>query len=69
MKYLLDIVDNKSEIAEEFFKSVSFIKNVKQVAVNEITNPLILQSIENYKKGKIKPTPLNLIELKEIMLP
>ena len=67
MKYILDIADNKTEIAEEFFKSVSFIKNVKQVADNEITNPLILQSIEGYEKGKLKSTPVSLAELKEML--
>ncbi len=67
MKYIVEIADNKTEIAEAFFKSVSFIKNVKQVAVDEITNPLILQSIENYEKNRIKPTSLNLKELREMV--
>jgi hypothetical protein len=67
MKYILEIADNKSTVAEEFFKSVSFIKNVKPILPNEITNPAILQSIENYEKGKIKATPLSLKELKEML--
>ena len=31
MKYIIEIAENKRNIAEEFFKSVSFIKNVKEV--------------------------------------
>jgi hypothetical protein len=69
MRFLLDIdiEDNKSTFAEEFFKTISFVKNVRIIANNEITNPAILQSIEDYEKGKAKPTPLNLAELKEMI--
>jgi hypothetical protein len=34
---------------------------------NEITNPVILKSIEDYELGKIKSTPLNLEELKKMI--
>ncbi|MFZ4799725.1 MAG: hypothetical protein ACOYMA_19690 [Bacteroidia bacterium] len=54
MKYILEIAENKSDFAEEFFKTISFIKNVKAIPSNEITNPTILQNIEAYEKGKIK---------------
>lgn len=64
MKYILEIAENKSDFAEEFFKTISFIKNVKAIPSNEITNPTILQNIEAYKNGKLKATPLNLAELK-----
>jgi len=67
MKYLLEIADNKKTFAEEFFKSVSFIKNAKQIMPNEITNPAILKSIEEYEKGKAKPTPLSLTTLKKML--
>ena len=67
MKYIIDIADNKTAFAEEFFKSFSFVKKIRAVASNEITNPAILQSIEAYEKGKEKPTPLNLAELKEML--
>ncbi|CAN5197746.1 hypothetical protein BH20BAC1_BH20BAC1_10500 [soil metagenome] len=69
MKYTLEIeiADNKATIAEEFFKAVSFVKRVRPVASNEITNPAILQSIESYEKGKVKSTPLNLAELKDMI--
>jgi hypothetical protein len=66
MRYLLDIdiADNKTTFAEEFFKTISFVKKVRVIASNEITNPAILQSIDDYEKGKAKPTPLSLAELK-----
>ena len=69
MKYTLEIEidENKAKFAEEFFKSISFVKKVRQVAANEITNPAILKSIEFYEKGQVKPTPLNLSELKELI--
>jgi len=69
MKYILDIDidDNKKTFAEEFFKTISFVKKVRAVASNEITNPAILQSIEDYEKGKLKPAPLNLAELKAMI--
>ena len=67
MRYIVDIADNKSTFAEEFFRSISFIKNVKAIADNEITNPSVLQSIEDYESGKTQPTPLNLSELKAMI--
>jgi hypothetical protein len=69
MKYILDIdiAENKIGFAEEFFKTISFVKKVRVIAKNEITNPAILQSIEDYEKGKVKPTPLNLAELKAMI--
>ena len=69
MKYILDIEisDNKATFAEEFFKTISFVKKVRAVAKNEITNPSILHSIDEYENGKTKPTPLNLAELKAMI--
>lgn len=67
MKILVEVSSNKADFAIEVLKSISFVKNVKQVAKNEITNPVILQSIEEYEKRKIKPTPLNLAELKAMI--
>jgi hypothetical protein len=67
MKILLDINDSKAALAMEFFKNVSFIKNAKAIAPNEITNPDILQSIEGYEKGKLKPSPVDLKELKALI--
>ena len=60
MKILLDVATRKAASAMEFFKNVSFIKKAKAIASNGITNSAILQSIERYKKGKLKPTPVNL---------
>lgn len=67
MKYILDIAENKSAFAEEFFKSVSFIKKVKVIQPNEITNPKILKSIEEYENGNTTATPLNLKDLKAMI--
>jgi hypothetical protein len=69
MKYILDIdiADNKVAFAEEFFKTLSFVKKVRAIKKNEVTNPAILHSIESYEKGKAKPTPMNLAELKAMI--
>lgn len=69
MKYILEIeiADNKASFAEEFFKNISFVKKVRSIAPNEITNSAILQSIEDYEKGKVTPTRLSLEELKAII--
>lgn len=64
MKYILEIAENKSDFAEEFFKTISFIKNVKAIPSNEITNPTILHNIEAYENGKQKASPISLAELK-----
>jgi hypothetical protein len=67
MKYILDIPENKSAFAEEFFKSISFIKKITVLAPDEITKTAILKEIENYESKKIVPTPLNLADLKALM--
>jgi len=69
MKYILDIdiAEEKKTFAEEFFKTISFVKKVRLYEENEITNPVILKSIEDYELGKIKSTPLNLEELKKMI--
>jgi len=67
MKYVLDIPEDKKAFAEEFFKTISFIKNVKAILPNEITNPVILQSINDYETGKVNPTPLSLADLKQML--
>ena len=67
MKIMLDVQDDKTDFALEFFKSISFIKKSKAIAKNEITNPLILKSIEDYESKKINSTPLSLKELKKFL--
>lgn len=67
MKILVEVSDNKADYAVEFFKNISFIKKASRVAKNEITNPAILKSIEAYEKKKLKPTPVNLSELKALI--
>ncbi len=69
MKYIIDvdIPENGKDFVEDFFKTISFVKKVSAVAPNEITNPDILRSIEDYENGKAKPTLLNLAELKKMI--
>ena len=67
MKYILEVADKEMEFAEKFFKNVSFIKKVKALKPNEITNAKILKSIEEYEKKKVKPTPINLEKLKQML--
>jgi len=66
MRFLLDIdvAEDKSEFAQEFFKTISFVKNVKVIESNQITNPAILQSIEDYEINLVQPTPMSLDDLK-----
>ena len=51
----------------EFLKGVSFIKNVRTVAPNEIANPKILESIEDFETGKSQPVSMSLAELKAMI--
>ncbi len=69
MRYILDIdiADNKKNFAEEFFKTISFVKKVRAIASNEITNPAILKSIEDYENKTVNATPLSLTELKTML--
>jgi hypothetical protein len=67
MKYIIEITDEKTAFAEEFFKSISFVKKVQSIASNEITNASILKEIENYENKKKIPSPLNLLELKAMI--
>jgi hypothetical protein len=67
MKIVVEVNDNKADYAVEFFKNISFIKKASRIAKNEITNAAILQSIEAYEKMKVKPTPVNLAELKALI--
>ena len=67
MKYILEIPDKEMVFAEEFFKKISFIKKVKALKSNEIANPKILKSIEDYEGKKSNPTALSLRELKTML--
>ena len=55
MKILVEVKESKAVFAMEIFKSISFIKKIKVVGLNEITNPAILQSIELYENRKVNP--------------
>ena len=60
MRYRIEveIPENKVSFAEEFFKSISFVRKVRAIASNEITNAAILQSIESYESGQVNPPHL-----------
>jgi hypothetical protein len=63
MKYRfeMEMPENKLAIALEFLKSLSFIKNVKEIPVNEITNERILKRIEEYESGNSEANPAHKI--------
>ena len=67
MKILLEVADNKGDLLLELLKDISFVKEAKQIADNEITNPAILKSIEDYESGKVQPTTCNLEDLKALL--
>ncbi|HMP28239.1 MAG TPA: hypothetical protein PKD85_01480 [Saprospiraceae bacterium] len=69
MRYTLqiDIDKDKISFAEEFFKSITFIKNVKILDNNEITSEAILKSIEDFETNKSVPTLIKLAELKSMI--
>ncbi|MDR0867149.1 MAG: hypothetical protein LBP75_01565 [Planctomycetota bacterium] len=69
MKYQLELEvdEDRAAFAEEFFNAISFVKKVKTVAPNEITNPAILRSIADVESGRVAPTPLNLAELRGLL--
>ncbi len=67
MKYILEIEEDKVSVAEELFKSIPFVRNVIAVQPNEIINQSICKSIEQYESGKVVPTPLSLVDLKQML--
>jgi hypothetical protein len=69
MKYTieLDVAGNKMPLVQDFLRAISFVRHVRVVPHNEITNAAILQSIEAYESGMVSPTPLSLSELKEML--
>jgi hypothetical protein len=66
MKYLLEVDDKNMVFAETFFHNVKFIKNIKAIDSNEITNPSILKSISDYESKQAIPTVMNLADQKAI---
>ena len=52
MKYTLEIEvsDDQISFAEEFFKTIKFIKKFKLIPENKITKSSILKSIDDYEK-------------------
>jgi hypothetical protein len=52
----LEVSSTKLTFLLEFFKNISFVKKVKVFEHNEITNPKILSSIEEYETKITQPT-------------
>jgi hypothetical protein len=67
MKILIEIPENKISFAKEFFKNISFIKNIKVLDSNQITNSSILKEIDEYENKKVTPTPVNIEKLKKLI--
>jgi hypothetical protein len=67
MRILLEVSDNKADMFLEFIRNLPFVKKSEKIPANQITNPAILQSIEEYEQGKTTPTPLSLSELKAMI--
>jgi hypothetical protein len=67
MQLLLDIQDDKAELFLEFIKNISFIRSTEKITSGQITNPAILQSIQDYETGKVQPVPFSLQELKTMV--
>lgn len=66
-KIELDVPEQKLALVLEFLKEVSFIKNIRTVAPNEISNPKILKAIEEYENGQAEPVSLSLSDLKAML--
>ena len=66
-KIELDVPEQKLSLVLEFLKGVSFIKNIRTVAPNEITSQKILDSIEDFETGKTEPVSMSLAELKALI--
>ena len=64
----LDVNNIKEAFAKDFFNSISFVKNVRILKEREITNPKIIQRINNYESGRTNLIPLSFAELKEKMV-
>ena len=67
MRIVLEIADNKADLFLEFVRNLSFVKKSEKIPANQITNPAILQSIEDYEQGRTEPAPLSLEELKAMI--
>lgn len=69
-KYEVQVEDENGEELTELLHSLPYVKGVKEAESstgNEITNSRILQSMEDYESGRVKPTPCSLAELKDFL--
>ena len=67
-KIELEVSEQKLSLVLEFLKGVSFIQNVRVHASNEIANPEVLESMEDFESGKSQPVSMSLTELKALQL-
>jgi hypothetical protein len=66
-KVVIDVPENKVSFAEDFFRAISFVKEVSPFAENEITNESVLQSINSYENGAVQPVAVSLEDLKRLL--
>lgn len=52
MRLVIDIADDKVSFLKELLQSLPFVKKVTDITPNEITNPAVLASIEQYEQKK-----------------
>jgi hypothetical protein len=65
-KIELEVSEQKLSSVLEFLKGLSFIQNIRIVAPNEITNPKILESMEDFETGIFQPVSMSLTKLKAL---
>jgi len=66
-KVTIDVPESRVSFAEDFFKAISFVKEVIPFEANEVTNPDILQSIDSYESKTVQPVSINLEDLKQLI--
>ena len=64
MQIVVEVADNKADLFLEFIRSLSFVKRSEKVEGGSISNPELIQSIEDYESGKVQPQPFDLNSLK-----
>jgi hypothetical protein len=67
-KIELDVSEQNLSLVLEILNGVSFIGNIRIIAPNEITNPKILETVEDFETGLKQPASMSLAELKVLQL-
>ena len=67
-KIELDVSEQNLSLVLEILNGISFIGNIRIIAPNEITNPKILETVEDFETGLKQPASMSLSELKVLQL-